>query len=256
MSGNGDEEKELQKVTPLDLARSQITTIRTVEGTKAPLVMTGQALRGMRVLTQSVPQPTAITTPSNGPTIITTQTNIKSGNWLSIQFKSKYTNLSFVGEQTQSQSPVRPTQITLSATPLMTSGTSYHVPRGPAVVANLAAPRSNVTTVRTPMVVTAQTGQAFVRPSRTPSPAPNTAWLNSSNGSQIKGAPTVLSSPVRGATVTGKQQLVGRPQPASTAIRPGAILQNAITIGQPGQVKTNQHNIYVCHTRTVLVAFV
>lgn len=56
----------------------------------------------------------------------------------------------------------RPTQIALSATPLVaqtTIGTSYHVPRGPAVVANLAAPRSNVTTVRTPMVVTAQTNQ-------------------------------------------------------------------------------------------------
>lgn len=56
----------------------------------------------------------------------------------------------------------RPTQIALSATPLVAQssvGTSYHVPRGPAVVANLAAPRSNVTTVRTPMVVTAQTSQ-------------------------------------------------------------------------------------------------
>lgn len=59
----------------------------------------------------------------------------------------------------------RPTQIALSATPLVAQsaiGTSYHVPRGPAVVANLAAPRSNVTTVRTPMVVTAQTSQVKV----------------------------------------------------------------------------------------------
>lgn len=56
----------------------------------------------------------------------------------------------------------RPAQITLSTAPLLTQttvGTTYHVPRGPAVVANLAAPRSNVTTVRTPLVVTAQSGQ-------------------------------------------------------------------------------------------------
>lgn len=60
----------------------------------------------------------------------------------------------------------RPTQITLSTTPLLaqtTVGTTYHVPRGPAVVANLAAPRSNVTTVRAPMVVTAQSGQVNIQ---------------------------------------------------------------------------------------------
>lgn len=68
----------------------------------------------------------------------------------------------------QSQSAnnlARSTQIALTAAPLVTQntvGTSYHVPRGPAVVANLAAPRSNVTTVRTPMVVTAQTNQVNV----------------------------------------------------------------------------------------------
>lgn len=57
----------------------------------------------------------------------------------------------------------RPAQITL-ATPIATppSGTTYHVPRGPAVVANLAAPRSNVATaIRAPMVVTQTTGQVF-----------------------------------------------------------------------------------------------
>lgn len=83
------------------------------------------------------------------------------------------------GGQSHTQSQVaaslsiqRPTQITLSATPIVAAqsptGTSYHVPRGPAVVANLAAPRSNVTTVRTPLVVTAQNSQthAFVRPPR------------------------------------------------------------------------------------------
>lgn len=77
-----------------------------------------------------------------------------------------------------------------------------------------------------------------MRPPRTPSPAQGTAWLtNSSNGSQIKGAPTVLSSPVRGATVTGKPQIIGRTQAQSvSAIRPGTILQSAITIGQSGQV--------------------
>lgn len=76
-----------------------------------------------------------------------------------------------------------------------------------------------------------------MRPPRTPSPAQNTAWLNTSNGSQIKGAPTVLSSPVRGATVTGKPQIIGRTQPQTVStIRSGAILQNAITIGQTGQV--------------------
>lgn len=77
-----------------------------------------------------------------------------------------------------------------------------------------------------------------MRPPRTPSPAQGTAWLTStSNGSQIKGAPTVLSSPVRGATVTGKPQIISRTQPQSIpTIRSGTILQSAITIGQSGQV--------------------
>lgn len=55
----------------------------------------------------------------------------------------------------------RPAQITLSTTPVVAQnvscGTTYHVPRGPAVVANIAAPRSNVAAVRGPMVVAAQT---------------------------------------------------------------------------------------------------
>lgn len=87
---------------------------------------------------------------------------------------------------------------------------------------------------------------AFVRPPRTPSPAPGTAWLtNTSNGSQIKGATTVLSSPVRGASVTGKPQLVSRSQAGIqnvSTLRPGtAILHSAITIGhsfKPGQNAT------------------
>lgn len=86
-----------------------------------------------------------------------------------------------------------------------------------------------------------------MRPPRTPSPAQGTAWLtNTSNGSQIKGATTVLSSPVRGASVTGKPQLVSRSQAGIqnvSTIRPGtAILHSAITIGhsfKPGQNATN-----------------
>jgi histone deacetylase complex subunit SAP130 len=100
------------------------------------------------------------------------------------------------------------------------------------------------------LVVAAHAGgqaHAFVRPPRTPSPAQGTAWLtNTSNGSQIKGATTVLSSPVRGASVTGKPQLVSRSQAGIqnvSTIRPGtAILHSAITIGhsfKPGQNATN-----------------
>lgn len=77
------------------------------------------------------------------------------------------------GSQAQPQASIhRSAQLTLSTTPIIaatsSAGTSYHVPRGPAVVANLAAPRSNVTTMRTPLVVTAQNtaGHTFVRPPR------------------------------------------------------------------------------------------
>lgn len=53
----------------------------------------------------------------------------------------------------------RPSQVTLTSTTIsqnLAPGTTYHVPRGPAVVANLSAPRVNVASVRTPMIVTAQ----------------------------------------------------------------------------------------------------
>lgn len=62
----------------------------------------------------------------------------------------------------------RPSQITLATTlPLVAQNnpsgniSTYHVPRGPAVVANLAAPRSNLASaIRAPMIVTApNTGQ-------------------------------------------------------------------------------------------------
>lgn len=80
-----------------------------------------------------------------------------------------------------------------------------------------------------------------MRPPRTPSPAQGAAWLSTSNGSHIKGTPTVLTSPgVRSATVTAKPQIINRTQPQSVStIRPGTILQNAITIGQSGQVFIN-----------------
>uniref|UniRef100_A0A6P7F1A4 Histone deacetylase complex subunit SAP130-A n=1 Tax=Diabrotica virgifera virgifera TaxID=50390 RepID=A0A6P7F1A4_DIAVI len=233
MSTNPEDEKDSPKAVPLDLARS-ITNVRTLEG-KTPIVMTNQSLRGMRVLTQGVPScnPSSL----GGPTIITT--NLVSQAVLKQDSRPQIANLisANTSQPQVSSNLARPTQITLSTAP-QTIGTSYHVPRGPAVVANLAAPRSNVTTVRTPMVVTAQGSQShsFVRPPRTPSPASGTAWLtNSSTGSQIKGAPTVLSSPVRGATVTGKPAVIGRTQPQAT-IRPGTILQNAISIGQTGQI--------------------
>uniref|UniRef100_A0AAR5PK97 Histone deacetylase complex subunit SAP130 C-terminal domain-containing protein n=1 Tax=Dendroctonus ponderosae TaxID=77166 RepID=A0AAR5PK97_DENPD len=241
MSGNPDDHKEPQKLLPLDLARAQMTAVRTVESSKAPLVMTSQALRNVRVLTQGG---SAASSPiSVGPTIIT---NLMPGAVIK-QDPNKAQISTIVQSHSQSQpagsiSIQRPAQISLGTTlPIVAapnpSGTSYHVPRGPAVVANLAAPRSNVTTVRTPLVVTAQNSQAhtFVRPARTPSPAQGAAWLtNSSNGSQIKGAPTVLSSPVRGATVTGKQPVAGRPQFTQQipAIRSSTLLSNAITIGQ------------------------
>lgn len=66
MSGTGDEGKESHKALPLDLARNQITAVRTVDG-KAPLVMTSHALRGMRVLA-----PGTSATPAPNQTIITT----------------------------------------------------------------------------------------------------------------------------------------------------------------------------------------
>lgn len=53
MSAGNDDDKEFNKSVPLDLARSQITTVRTVDG-KAPLLLSGQTLRGMRVVTQGI----------------------------------------------------------------------------------------------------------------------------------------------------------------------------------------------------------
>ncbi|XP_063903312.1 histone deacetylase complex subunit SAP130 isoform X4 [Zophobas morio] len=254
MSGNGEEGKEAHKSLPLDLARNQITTVRAVEG-KAPLLMTTQALRGMRVLTQGTPT-NAGQSSSNTPTIITTNIvphTVFKQDAARSQITSILTTSQAQPQGSASITIQRPAQITLSTTPVVAQnvscGTTYHVPRGPAVVANIAAPRSNVAAVRGPMVVAAQTsGQthAFVRPPRTPSPAPGTAWLtNTSNGSQIKGATTVLSSPVRGASVTGKPQLVSRSQAGIqnvSTLRPGtAILHSAITIGhsfKPGQNAT------------------
>lgn len=105
--------------------------------------------------------------------------------------------------------------------------------------------------IRAPLVVTQSTGQGFVRPSRTPSPAQGTTWLatNSSNGSQIKATPTVLSAPVRGTAVTGiggKPQIIARCQAVTqtvSTIRPTTtILHSAITIGQ-GPVSLNKHLI-------------
>lgn len=72
MSGNTEEEKsESGKIVPLDLARNQMTTVKTIEG-KTPIVMTGQHLRGMRVLTQSVSTGASGQTSLATPTIITT----------------------------------------------------------------------------------------------------------------------------------------------------------------------------------------
>lgn len=255
MSANNEDEKEFHKSVPLDLARSQITTVRTVEG-KAPLMMSSQTLRGMRVLAQGLSSSGSQS--ASGPTIIAT--NIVPQVLKQEPVRTQITNIINTSNQNsgvQSQGNItlqRPSQLTLTATTIsqsLQSGTTYHVPRGPAVVANLAAPRGNVASVRTPMIVTAQSASqthSFVRPPRAPSPAQGTAWLNtnSSNGSQIKGAPTVLSSPVRGATVTGKPTLINRTQPCTQGVqtlRPATILHSAITIGQPGQIhsfKTSQ----------------
>ncbi|KRT79510.1 hypothetical protein AMK59_6762, partial [Oryctes borbonicus] len=139
----------------------------------------------------------------------------------------------------------RPTQITLTA-PVVPQAPAYHVPRGPAVVANLAAPRSNVATaIRASMVVT-QTSPAFVRPPRTPSPAQGTTWLaaNASNGSQLKGSSSVLSPPIRAGAIANsnnkQSQIIARSQAVSqnvSSLRPTTtILQSAITIGQGNQI--------------------
>lgn len=69
MSSNSEEEKESQRTLPLDLACSQITTVRPMESNKAPLVVTSQALRSVRVVTQGVPS--SNNSVSVGPAIIT-----------------------------------------------------------------------------------------------------------------------------------------------------------------------------------------
>lgn len=69
MSGNGDEDKlEQGKNVPLDLA-AKITTVKAaLDGKGAPMVVAGQPLRNMRVLSQqgsgqgSVVTPTIIST--------------------------------------------------------------------------------------------------------------------------------------------------------------------------------------------------
>lgn len=79
MSSTSEEEKDPQKAVPLDLARNQMTNVRTVEA-KTPLVIS-QSLRNMRVLAQGVSN--SNTGSVGGPTIITTnlvsQAVLKSG---------------------------------------------------------------------------------------------------------------------------------------------------------------------------------
>ncbi|XP_044751849.1 histone deacetylase complex subunit SAP130 isoform X4 [Coccinella septempunctata] len=259
MNSNNQDDKEFHKSLPLDLARSQLTTARTIEG-KSPLIMSNQTIRGMRVLAQGISSNGSQTA---GQTIITT--NIVPQILKQEPVRSQITNIINTSGQSSegpSQSstsitPQRPSQVTFTSTTLaaqsLPPGTTYHVPRGPAVVANLAAPRGNVASVRTPMILTAPTASqahSFVRPPRAPSPAQGTAWLNTntSNGSQIKGAPTVLSSPVRGAFVTGKPSLSNRTQPSTQGVqslKPATILHSAITIGQTGQTYVSSGKVTV-----------
>lgn len=68
MSGNGQDERlEPGKNIPLDLA-AKITTVKAVDGKGAPMVVAGQPLRNMRVLSQQSSGQGSIVT----PTIITT----------------------------------------------------------------------------------------------------------------------------------------------------------------------------------------
>ncbi|KAK9712395.1 Histone deacetylase complex subunit SAP130 C-terminus [Popillia japonica] len=230
MSTNADDEKtEAGKSFPLDLA-SKLSGIKTIDA--KPSLVSSQQLRNMRVLTHS--------SSSSGQTSVGTPTIITT-NIMSQVLKQGQSQTQGSGSITVQ----RPTQITLT-TPVVPQTPAYHVPRGPAVVANLAAPRSNVATaIRASMVVT-QTTPAFVRPPRTPSPAQGTTWLatNATNGSQLKGSPSVLSPPIRAGTVantTNKQsQIIGRSQAVSQNIsnlRPTTtILQSAITVGQGNQI--------------------
>lgn len=87
MSGNSEEEKgESGKMVPLDLARNQIAAaVKAVDG-KAPIVIPGQHLRGMRVLAQAVSSgsvPATVTTPAIITTNILPPAVLKQGNDLS-----------------------------------------------------------------------------------------------------------------------------------------------------------------------------
>lgn len=91
MSGKTEEEKsDAGKMVPLDLARNQISGVKTVEG-KAPIVIPGQHLRGMRVLTQTVSSGTA-------PTTATTQTIITT-NILPPAVLKQGTSSTFINQQ-------------------------------------------------------------------------------------------------------------------------------------------------------------
>lgn len=80
MSSTSEEEKDPQKAVPLDLARNQMTSVRTLEA-KTPLMISGQSLRNMRVLPQGVSSSSGGSV--GGPTILTTnlvsQAVLKSG---------------------------------------------------------------------------------------------------------------------------------------------------------------------------------
>lgn len=88
---------------------------------------------------------------------------------------------------------------------------------------------------------------------RTLSPAQGTAWLsaNTTNGSQVKVTPTVLTTPVRTTTIAGKPQTVARPQLTQPMpnIRSSTILSNAITLGPTVSSLYNIRNFYGKVTR-------
>ncbi|XP_017773055.1 PREDICTED: histone deacetylase complex subunit SAP130-A isoform X2 [Nicrophorus vespilloides] len=218
MSGNPEDEKhEAGKSYPLDLA-PKLTTMKTVDG-KA--ILPGQSFRSVRVLTNAGSQSSSAASTIISTNMVPQAAVIKQG-----QNQSQASGNLTISRQATSL------PVVCQSAP---AGTTYHVPRGAAVVANLSAPRSNVVAaIRAPLVVTAQnSAQNFVRPPRTPSPAQGGGtWLtNSSNGSQIKGT---INSPIRAAA--GKSQLVARPQVVSTIRPPTAILHSTI-IGQ-GQLHT------------------
>lgn len=161
----------------------------------------------------------------------------------------------------------RPTHITLTTSVVaqtQPSGATYHVPRGPAVVANLATPRSAVASpIRAPGLATTPPSQPAsfvttvrqVTPSRTPSPAGTaipTAWLSTSGTMQVQTSavksvgnaatvlsPTVQRVPVSGIPIRG-QQTVARAQAITTGARPTAMHTN-LTATQVIIPQMNQH---------------